>query len=93
MKRRGLHIRARVARWATVATAAVALGGGVPVATSASAAQSPTAVAARCTYGKINGHRKCLKRGEYCSRSAEKQYEKYGFTCSKRDRRGRWHLQ
>jgi hypothetical protein len=34
-----------------------------------------------------------LARGEYCARRYERQYERYGFTCSKLDRRGDWHLQ
>ena len=49
-------------------------------------------VANSCTYGRINGVRKCLRAGEYCSRSARRQYRKYGFSCSKRDDRGDWHL-
>lgn len=91
MKRGELRVRARARRWAAVATAALVLGGGIPV--SAAASQAPTAAAARCVYGTIGGHRKCLRRGEYCARRYERQYERYGFTCSKRDRRGRWHLQ
>jgi hypothetical protein len=46
-----------------------------------------------CTGAKIGGKRKCIARGQYCARRYERQYVRYGFTCSKRDRRGRWHLQ
>jgi hypothetical protein len=46
-----------------------------------------------CVHGVIGGHGKCLARGEYCAQRFERQYERYGFTCTKLDRRGRWHLQ
>ena len=58
-------------------------------------AQKPAPVARAansCTYGYINHVRKCLMAGEYCSRRYRHQYLKYGFTCSKRDDRGDWHL-
>ncbi len=71
--------------------ASAGIGLAVPVTTSARPA--PRASVASCTYGRIGGHVKCLRRGEYCARRYERQYERYGFTCSKRDRRGRWHLQ
>jgi hypothetical protein len=46
-----------------------------------------------CVHAIIGGHNKCLGRGEYCARRYERQYERYGFTCTKVDRSGRWHLQ
>lgn len=91
MKGQALRIRRRAVSAAAAMTAALAIGGGVPMV--APAAQPRSAVAASCVYGTIGGHRKCLRRGEYCARRYERQYERYGFTCSKRDRRGRWHLQ
>jgi hypothetical protein len=51
-----------------------------------------SALAASCVYGKIGGVRKCLRAGEYCARRYRSQYPRYGFSCSKRDDRGDWHL-
>lgn len=79
----------------TAALAATAIAIGVPVAGTAAAAQphtpAPLAQAA-CVHAKIGGKRKCIARGQYCARRYERDYERYGFTCSHRDRRGRWHL-
>jgi hypothetical protein len=48
-------------------------------------AKAPTAIAAKSCAGytkaKINGETKCLRRGQFCSKSAKKQYPKYGFKC------------
>lgn len=62
-----------------------------PLAAS-EAATSPQAQIA-CLHARIGGHSRCLQRGEYCARRYERQYEHYGFKCTKRDRRGRYHLQ
>lgn len=76
--------------------AATAVAVGAPVAeTAAATARQPTAAPiaqAACVHAKIGGKRKCIARGQYCARRYERDYERYGFTCSKRDRRGRWHL-
>ena len=76
------------------AVAAAALAVGVPAVGTATAAHAPaTPIAqAACVHAKIGGQRKCIARGQYCARRYERDYERYGFTCSKRDRRGRWHL-
>lgn len=83
-------------RHLTAALAATAIAVGVPVAGTAAAHQqqqqpAPSAQAA-CIHAKIGGKHKCIARGQYCARRYERDYERYGFTCSKRDRRGRWHL-
>jgi hypothetical protein len=65
----------------------------VGVAASPAAVSAPSAHVASCTYGRIGGARKCLRAGEYCARRYQGQYRRYGFTCSKRDRRGDWHLE
>lgn len=31
--------------------------------------------------GVINGSVKCLRRGEFCTHSADRQYRRYGFRC------------
>lgn len=50
------------------------------------APDSPSAVAAKsCSRGfkhaVVNGSHKCLRRGQYCSRGADRQYHRYGFHC------------
>jgi hypothetical protein len=80
---------------------AVSCMAGAPVAVAAASSGmhgtgDPVARSANsCTYGRIMGQRKCLMAGEYCihHQPAMRQYRHYGFTCSKRDRRGRWHLE
>ena len=78
----------------TAALAATAIAIGVPVAGPATAHEHATTPVARaaCVHAKIGGKRKCIARGQYCARRYERDYERHGFTCSKRDRRGRWHL-
>jgi hypothetical protein len=55
-----------------------------------------TAVAKTCSAGfkhaLINGSEKCLRRGQFCARAADRQYRRYGFRCTKRDATGRYHL-
>lgn len=79
---------------------AVACMAGAPVAVAAAPsgahrADPPVARSAGCVYAKIMGARKCLRRGEYCRhyQPAMRQYRRHGFKCSKRDRRGDWHLE
>lgn len=79
------------------ALTATAIAIGVPVAGTAGATAQPQRTAApiaqaACIHARIGGRRKCIARGQYCARRYERDYERYGFTCSKRDRRGRWHL-
>jgi hypothetical protein len=54
-----------------------------------------TAPAAPCTQAKIEGQSKCIARGQFCKRSARamRDYRRYGLSCTKRDRNGRYHLQ
>lgn len=59
----------------------------VPVAApTAAPAKTPPAVTAKsCSpgyvHGIINGAHKCLRRGEFCTRSAKGQYRQYGYNC------------
>ncbi len=77
---------------ASLAVPGVAVGAGAAAGSpSASHAAAPVAQTA-CMRARIGGRRKCIARGQYCARRYERDYERYGFTCSKRDRRGRWHL-
>ena len=65
---------------------------------SAQAAKAPpqAAVAKTCsagfTHAVINHQQKCLRRGEFCAHKYRKQYQRYGYDCVKRDRRGNYHL-
>jgi hypothetical protein len=72
--------------------AALALAAAAPLA---SGSAEPIVAAHTCKSGKhamIGGKHKCLRRGQFCSRSKDSQYHKYGFHCHKRDKNGRYHL-
>jgi len=60
----------------------VALPGGAMAQQRATVAK----VCHRGTPARIDGRAKCLQAGEYCSLSAERQYERYGYECSRRYR-------
>jgi hypothetical protein len=76
----------RIRRFIGAAVVALALAF---VPTSAPAATGgagpPAAVAKTCsaglTHAVINGQQKCLRRGEFCAHSADRQYRRYGFRC------------
>jgi hypothetical protein len=44
------------------------------------------------THAVIGGEQKCLHAGEFCARRYRRQYTRYGYSCTKRDRNGRYHL-
>jgi curli biogenesis system outer membrane secretion channel CsgG len=72
--------------------AALALVGAAPTASTAASAPADPAVHAACTSARIGGQRKCIARGQFCARSHQRDYRRYGYSCSKRDRNGRYHL-
>lgn len=79
---------------------APSLAGGVAAVPAVQAAPASLTLAAKSCSGsyvhaRILGHEKCLRRGEYCThtRSANRDYHRYGFNCGTRDRRGSYHLQ
>jgi hypothetical protein len=73
----------------TVALAlALGIGSSVP---AASASATPSAQIA-CKNATIGGKHKCIAAGQFCARAYEHDYRKYGYTCSKRDANGRYHL-
>ena len=87
-------------RTAAILAATCSMGFGGTTALGVMSASAATgrahvapAHAASCVYGKIGGVRKCLRAGEYCARRYRRQYLRYGFTCSKLDYRGDWHLE
>lgn len=84
------RIRGRAVRWGAATIAVLAIGTSVPAA--APAAHRPVASIA-CAPATIAGHHKCIGVGQYCARRSERDYERYGYKCTKRDRNGRYHLQ
>jgi hypothetical protein len=73
---------------------------GLPAAAAPAATQPAGPVLAQAaktcssgwTHAVIAGRHKCLRRGQFCARSAKRQYRRYGFRCNKRDVYGNWHL-
>jgi hypothetical protein len=79
--------------------ATVALFGAAPAVSPVvigSPVSPATAIAKSCSSGYkhavISGAHKCLRRGQFCARSSDKQYHRYGFHCHKRDANGSYHL-
>ena len=66
-------------------------------AASAPGAVAPPAAAAKpCSSGWVHaalpwGH-KCLRRGQFCKRSGDRSYHRYGYHCHTQDTRGNYHL-
>jgi hypothetical protein len=65
---------------------------GLPASQSSAEPASVTAKSAAAkpcstgyTHGVINGSHKCLRRGQFCTRSADRQYHRYGFHCHRYD--------
>jgi hypothetical protein len=77
-----------VRRKIIAALAAVALIG-AGAGTGASPLHVSAAAAKPCSSGYkhavIGGAHKCLRRGQFCARSADRQYHRYGFHCHKYD--------
>jgi hypothetical protein len=76
--------------------AALALvGAGAAPAVSNGHARA-AAMAKPCSTGwkhaVIGGEHKCLRRGQFCARSRDREYHRYGYHCHKRDSRGNYHL-
>jgi hypothetical protein len=69
--------------------AVMAMDATAVVPTSASPAGPVARIA--CTHAKIGGQSKCLARGQFCTPGYQRQYKRYGFSCS-RDSRGRYRL-
>jgi hypothetical protein len=77
--------------------AALGLLGAAPVVAPAAPAAAPQSIVSKScsgsfTHGVISGAHKCLRRGQFCARAADRQYHRYGFHCHKRDARGNYHL-
>jgi hypothetical protein len=72
--------------------AAIALAIGATQATPVAAAPATPQAQAACTNAKIGGQRRCIQSGQFCARAYERDYNRAGYSCSKRDRNGRYHL-
>jgi hypothetical protein len=77
--------------------AATALSVGAPVASAPAHPNDAHVIAAKsCSSGWkhaiIGGQHKCLRRGQFCARSRDRDYHRYGYHCHKRDSRGNYHL-
>jgi hypothetical protein len=83
------HGRIRQA-FAALATTA-ALAGAVPAIAAERPAPAIATASKTCsrgfTHAVINGSQKCLRRGEFCAHSADSQYRRYGYHCTKYDAR------
>jgi curli biogenesis system outer membrane secretion channel CsgG len=71
---------------------ALALAAAAPAASTAATGPAGATVHAACQSATIGGQHKCIARGQFCARSHQRDYKRYGFSCSKRDRNGRYHL-
>ena len=60
---------------------------------AAPAAPAHHASVAVCMSATIGGQHRCIARGQYCAVRFASQYRPYGLSCTKRDVRGRYHLQ
>jgi hypothetical protein len=79
-------------RHALVALAATtALAGAAPAIAADHAAAPIAGISKTCsrgfTHAVIDGAQKCLRRGEFCAHSADRQYRRYGYRCTKYDSR------
>jgi hypothetical protein len=61
----------------------------------APASAAPPVARSACTQARIEGQSRCIARGQFCRRSARamRDYRRHGYSCTKRDGHGRYHLQ
>ena len=71
-------------RIAALVTASAALAF-IPATSGATASPPIAAISKTCsggyTHGVIGGSHKCLRRGQYCARSRDRDYHRYGYHC------------
>jgi hypothetical protein len=72
-----------------ILAAALVVGAVAPIPAASARHQPPVraVIAKTCssgyTRGVINGSVKCLRRGEFCTHSADRQHRRYGFRCTR----------
>jgi len=76
-----------------VVAASLAWGGLASLPVISQAKPSAPVASIACKHARIGGQSKCIARGQYCARRHERDYERYGYHCTKLDYRGRYHLQ
>ena len=87
----------KVRGWVAAGVLAAGVLGSAAAGAPAAPPSAPAAIvtktcSGRFVHGVINGSEKCLARGEFCARAADRQYRRYGFRCTQRDASGRYHL-
>ena len=90
--RRVIAPRPYLAALAVAVGVAFAIPAGGDASTNGPVAQSAKTCGSGYVHARINGAEKCLRRGEYCAHSANRQYHRYGYSCTKRDGNGAYHL-
>jgi hypothetical protein len=86
---RGLAVLVAAASIAAAAPAVAPVSDSSPITPAVAVAKS---CSGSYTHAVIRGAHKCLRRGQFCARAADRQYHRYGFHCHKRDARGNYHL-
>ena len=75
----------KIRRWLAASVAAFGVVAATPVVAPAAPAIQSSVVTKTCsagyTHARINRAEKCLRRGQFCSSSAKRQYPKYGYRC------------
>jgi hypothetical protein len=84
----------KIRRSLAAAIAALGIAAAAPVVAPAAppAVQPTKTCSGGFVHGVIQGSQKCLRRGEFCARAADRQYRRYGFRCVSHDARGNYHL-
>lgn len=76
---------------AVLAAAAVAALSATVATPAAPVAVAPVAATKPCsagwTHAVIGGEHKCLRAGQFCTRSHDREYHRYGYHCHKYDSR------
>lgn len=70
--------------------------GAVPASALPANDAAPLAALKPCksgwAHGVINRQHKCLRAGQFCTKTLDRQYHRFGFHCHKRDKSGRYRL-
>jgi len=75
-----------------VVAATLGLFAATPAAVTVAQPEAGPVAHVSCTRAVIGGQSKCIARGQYCARRYQRDYLRYGYSCSNRDSQGRWHL-
>ena len=84
-------MKIRLALAAAVAALGIGMAAAEPSVSMVPSAASTTC-SSRYTHAVLSWGHKCLAGGQFCKRSADREYHRYHFHCHKRDSNGRYHL-